>query len=276
MGLNISVLTVKHYICKLAILLPVSVLVFTTQLKTEANDKFIPFFDSQNNPVPVGFPPGKKLDISPPPPILNNFDKAVLKICGPIGTRVKSYKFKRLLSYYPDVVQKLQQATGGQLRPNRRRKSAFIQDLTNIWFRRKGFEHIFCGEIYNNNDIGGLHFYGRYLQLQNQGIAGRLPHNSQREEVVPGIIYTMGVVLQHKNRLVRDVIKGYTYVSNAQEILIDVTRIFQLQENTEGACIFSVKDQETGKTFPAVFVRGNRGIITFYPDATPKGRQCKK
>nr|WP_088243490.1 EndoU domain-containing protein [Calothrix rhizosoleniae] len=260
---------------RLAILLPFAIVMLAIQAKAEKNDKFIPFFDTINNPVPVAFPSGKNLDISPPPPVLNNFDQAILEICGPIGTRVESYKFKQLLSNYPDVVKKLQQVTGGELRPNRRRRSEFIQDLTNIWFQRKGFEHIFCGEIYNTNDIGGLHFYGRYLQIQNQGIGGRLPNNSQREEVVPGVIYTMGVVLKQENRLVRDVIKGYPYLSNAEEMLIDATQIFKLQGDTEGACIFDVKDKETGKTFPSVFVRRNRGIITFYPDATPKGRKCK-
>jgi hypothetical protein len=72
------------------------------------------------------------------------------------------------------------------------------------------------------------------------------------------------------------VIKGYTYVSNAEEMLVDTTRIFKLQGNTEGSCIFNVTDGDSGKTFPAVFVRKNQGIITYYPDATPKGRQCKQ
>ena len=183
--------------------------------------------------------------------------------------------FKRLLSQYPDVVEKLQQITNGELRPGRRSRSEFINDLTDIWFQRKGFEHIFCGEIYNQNDIGGLHFYGRYLQLQQQGIGGRLPNNTRRQEVVPGIIYTMGVVIKQKHRTVTDVIKGYGYLSNSLEILLDVTQIHKLQGNSEGACIYQVRDRDTGQTFPAVFVRREQAIITFYPDATPKGRQCK-
>jgi hypothetical protein len=71
---------------------------------------------------------------------------------------------------------------------SQRRKSDadFLDDLTAIWFNRRGFEHIFCGDINNSTTIGGLHFAGRYLQLQNQGIAGRLPNNSNREEVIPG------------------------------------------------------------------------------------------
>ena len=159
--------------------------------------------------------------------------------------------------------------------PGRTIKSEFLQDLTNIWFKNKGFEHIFCGEIYNENDIGGLHFYGRYLQLQEHKIGGRLPVNPGRQEVIPGVIYTMGVVIKQPNRIVRDVIKGYGYLTNAEELLVDVTKVYKQQKNTEGACIYQQLDKETGKIFPTVFVRKNRGIITFYPDATPKGRKCK-
>ncbi|MBD2775018.1 EndoU domain-containing protein [Iningainema tapete] len=236
--------------------------------------KLLPFFDNEDNPVPVGFPAGQQLDISPPPPQLNAFDKKVLQTCGSIGTKVSPNKFKQLLSYYPDVVQKLQQVTNGELRSGRKNQAEFIEDLTNIWFKNKGFEHIFCGEIYNANDIGGLHFYGRYLELQNQGIAGRLPNNNQRQEVVPGVIYTMGVVIKQGNQVVRDVIKGYGYLSNAEEMLLDATKIFKLQGNTEGACIYNVRDGNTGKSFPAVFVRKDKAIITFYPDATPQGTKC--
>lgn len=250
-------------------------LLWLSVVSVAENTSLQPFFDQTNNPVPVAFPTGQRLDITPPPPQLNSFDRAVVKICGPIGTRVRAESFKQLLSYYPDVLQKVQQLSGGELRPGRKTKAEFLEDLTSIWFRRRGFEHIFCGEIYNPRDIGGLHFVGRYLQLQNQGIGGRLPNNSQREEVITGIIYTIGVVLKQGDRLVTDVIKGYAYVSNAQEILLAATQAFKAQENTEGACIYSMRDQETGQSFPSVFVRESNAIITFYPDATPSGRPCK-
>ncbi|MBX9255118.1 EndoU domain-containing protein [Desmonostoc muscorum CCALA 125] len=243
--------------------------------QSQQNTKLLPFFDNVDNPVPVRFPPGQQVDITPPPPQLNSFDQAVLKICGSIGTKVSSNSFKQLLSSYPDVLKKVQEASGGELRLGRRNKAQFLEDLTNIWFKRQGFEHIFCGEIYNANDIGGLHFYGRYLQLQNEGIGGRLPNNQGREEVVPGVIYTMGVVIKQKNRTVTDVIKGYGYLSNAVEMLLDTTKIFKLQGNNEGACIYNVRDRETGKSFPTVFVREEKAIITYYPDATPFGAKCK-
>ena len=241
----------------------------------QKNAELLPFFDNQDNPVRVNYPSGAKLDITPPAPQLNSFDIAVLKTCGAIGSPVKPSKFKQLLSDYPQVLTKIKQATKGELLPGRKSESEFLQDLTSIWFKNKGFEHIFCGEIYNENDIGGLHFHGRYLQLQEHKIGGRLPINPGRQEVVPGVIYTMGVVIKQPNRTVRDVIKGYGYLTNAEELLIDVTKVYKLQENTEGACIYQQLDKETGTSFPTVFVRKNRGIITFYPDATPRGKRCK-
>jgi len=266
----------KRIFCGLTSLLLFSSMGLNNRVNAQQeNTELLPFFDNQDNPVLVNHPSGAKLDITPPAPQLNSFDKAVLKTCGKIGSRVRPSEFKQLLSDYPEVLTNIQKATKGELRPGRRRKSEFLQDLTNIWFKNKGFEHIFCGEIYNENDIGGLHFYGRYLQLQNEKIGGRLPVNPGRQEVIPGVIYTMGVVIKQPNRTVRDEIKGYGYLSNAEELLTDVTKVYKQQKNTEGACIYQQLDKQTGTSFPTVFVRKNRGIITFYPDATPRGKRCK-
>ncbi len=273
---NTRISQLKGIFIKLTALVSIFSICLNNPVNAQQQDtELLPFFDNQNNPVPVNFPPGAKLDITPPAPQLNSFDKAVLKTCGPIGKTVKPNQFKQLLSNYPEVLTKIQEATRGELSPGRKSRSEFLQDLTNIWFKNKGFEHIFCGEIYNKNDIGGLHFYGRYLELQEQKIGGRLPINPGRQEVVPGVIYTMGVVIKQRDRIVRDVIKGYGYLTNAEELLVDVTKVFKQQGNREGACIYQQLDKETGKTFPTVFVRKNKGIITFYPDATPRGRRCK-
>ncbi len=265
----------KRIFSTLTTLVLTSSIVFHSSAKAQQQEtELLPFFDNQDNPVPVNYPPGAKLDITPAPPQLNSFDKAVLKTCGPIGTRVKSHQFKQLLLKHPEVLTKIQEAVDGELRLGRRSQSIFLQDLTKIWFKNKGFEHIFCGEIYNENDIGGLHFSGRYLELQNEKIGGRLPVNPGRQEVIPGVIYTMGVIIKQPNRTVKDEIKGYGYLSNAEELLVDITKIFKQQKNTEGACIYQQLDKETGITFPTVFVRKNKGIITFYPDATPTGYRC--
>lgn len=235
----------------------------------------LPFFDDRNNPVTVSVPAGQKVDMTPPPPPLNEFDRAVLKTCGPFGNRVKPESFKQLLVQHPDVLRQIKQAVGGYLHPSRSSDSAFLDDLTTIWFNRRGFEHIFCGEISGENKLGGLHFAGRYLQLQNEKIAGRLPNNSKREEVIPGVAYTLGVEIKKGDRSVRTNLKSYPYISDAREILLEATKAFKSQKNTDGACIYNVRDKDTGKSYPAILVKNSSAIITFYSEVTPKGNACK-
>lgn len=237
-----------------------------------ANSSLLPFFDQTNNPVSVGVPRNQAVDISPVPPSLNAFDQKVLETCGAFGSKVSTVSLRRLFSESPQVVQQIKQTVGGELFAGRRSDQQFRDDLVTIWSDRNGFEHIFCGEIRSSQQIGGLHFAGRYLQLQNQGIAGRLPNNSRSEEVQEGEIYTLGVEVKQGNRVIaRDRKKGYSYVSNAQEILTDATQAFKAFRNTSAgnqACLYTIRD-EAAPPFQAVFVKTSRAIVTFYPDATP-------
>ncbi|MGB3207869.1 MAG: EndoU domain-containing protein [Crinalium sp.] len=89
-----------------------------------------------------------------------------------------------------------------------------------------------------------------------------------------GVVYTFGVVIKQGNRTVSDRLKGYSLVSDAAEILIDATKAFKSQGNKEGACLYPVRDQNSGKSYQAVFVKDRKAIVTFYPDATPKGKVC--
>ncbi len=237
----------------------------------------LPFFDQDNNPVTVGVPRNQKVDITPVPPQLNAFDQKVLNTCGTFGSKVSTISIRRLLAESPQVVQQINQTVGGELFSGRRSENQFRDDLVTIWSDRSAFEHIFCGQIRGSNQIGGLHFVGRYLQLQNQGIAGRLPNNSKAEEVIDGEIYTLGVEVRQGDRIVaRDSKKGYSYISNAQDILIDATRAFKSFRNTTNAtraCLYTVHDS-SAPPFKAVFVKTNRAIVTFYPDATPKPNEA--
>ncbi|MDF5730472.1 MAG: EndoU domain-containing protein, partial [Rhizonema sp. PD38] len=92
---------------------------------------------------------------------------------------------------------------------------------------------------------------------------------------VNGYIYTMGIMIKQGDKIVSDRIKGYSYLTNAEDILLDATKIFKLQGDHQGDCIYNVRDWKTGKSFPSVFVRKEKAIITFYPDATPHGQQCR-
>ena len=242
-----------------------------------AKSGLLPFFDRVDNSVTVGFPRSQKVDITPVPPSLNAFDQKVLNTCGTFGSKVSTISLRRLLSESPQVVQQIKQAVGGELFSGRRSENQFRDDLITVWSGRSAFEHIFCGQVRGATRIGGLHFVGRYLQLQNQGIAGRLPNNSQAEEVIAGEVYTLGVEVRQGDRVItRDSKKGYSYVSNAQEILVDATRafkVFRTTANANQACLYTVRDASSVPPFQAVFVKTNRAIVTFYPDATPKPNQ---
>lgn len=237
---------------------------------TNPRSNLLPFFDQENNPVPVGFPRDRKVDITPNPPALNAFDQKVLNTCGSFGSRVSTVNLRRLFAESPEVIQSIKTAVGGEIFPGRRSDQQFRDDLVRIWSDRGGFEHIFCGEIDGSRKIGGLHFAGRYWQLQQAGIGGRLPNNSRAEEVSEGEIYTLGVEIRQGNRTIRDAKKGYSYVSNAQELLVDATRAFkQFKASGQKACLLTVSDPNATKPFKAVFVKTQSAIVTFYPDATP-------
>lgn len=243
---------------------------------SQPSSSLLPFFDAEDNPVSVDFPRGAQKDISPPPPELEEFDRKILALCGAeFDAPVSNVKFRQLMTFYPDVVLKLKQATGGELKPNRRSNSQFLDDLTAIWFEQKGFKHIFCGEQ-DGKSIGGLHFVGRYLELQQNGVAGRILRTGNgrkaTQEVVDGEIYTFGVAIVQNGRVIAEnPIKGYPYTLNAQEMLLEATRGFKLFKSTSKeskGCLLTIAVPGT-TPHQAVFVKKAGAIRTFYPDATP-------
>lgn len=231
------------------------------------NSQFIPFFDNINNPINVAV--GGKQDITPPPPTLSEFDLAVNELCGEPGTAVDPADFQTMLNQFPDVLAKIKTSVGGSITAGNTNDPDFIDDLTNLWFKTQGFDHIFCGEA-TGNTIGGLHFVGRYLDLQNKGLAGRLPGADNKAEVEPGVVYTLGAVMQVGNRKIQSPVKGYGYTLNAEDILEIATKAYKDNPHsgaTTKACLLSVTDD--GKTFDSVFVTKENSIRTIYPDATP-------
>ena len=231
----------------------------------------LPFFDDINNPLKLNV--GGNADITPPAPALNAFDLAVNNTCGAAGKVVSATEFKDLLHQHPDVLQRLQTFTQQRVyanRPTPASSDAYLQDLSDAWFSLKAFDHVFCGEPKAGSAIGGLHFYGRYVQLQASSTACRM-NNFRQNEVVPGVLYSMGVVMKTANDgEARSSIKGYGLTLNAEDILKAATRAFAdnpTDSSVSTACTLPVTDD--GKHFSTVFVRRANGIRTFYPDATP-------
>jgi hypothetical protein len=240
-----------------------------------------PFFDDLRNPTPAPLKFGGRADITPPAPALNEFDKAAAKVCGPAGKVVAADEFKQLLRDNSAVLDRIMEFTGGRVfanRPARGNREDYLGELTEAWFALKAYDHIFCGEPNpSGGQIGGLHFHGRYLQLQQTGEACRMP-NYDQNEVVPGLIYTMGVMMRNASGgITRDARKGYGLTLSAEDILKVVTRAFTENATTSSesmGCILPVADD--GRKFKTVFVRRAAGIRTFYPDATPNGRGERK
>lgn len=227
-------------------------------------NQFIPFFD--NDPSSLRNRNG--IDITPPPPVLNEFDVAINRLCGDPGTEVSRADFQETLQQFPDVIARIKENVGGSLVAGRTSDDEFLEDLTNIWFNVNGFDHVFCGEPGRN--IGGLHFAGRYLDLQQRNLAGILRSSIDNAEVIPGAVYTIGVVMQVGDRQVSSPIKGYAYTLNAEELLELGAKVYEDNPNLgtrNEACLVGINND--GQTFDNVFVARDGGIRTFYSDATP-------
>lgn len=243
---------------------------------TSQPEQCLPFFDNENNPVKVNV--GGLVDITPPAPPLNDFDLAVNGICGAPGKVVSPAEFQSLLRSHPEVLERIRAFTGNRVFANRPVPDSgetFLRDLTDAWFAIKAFDHIMCGQPEAGKAIGGLHFVGRYVQLQASGDACRMS-NFRQNEVVPGVLYSMGATMKSANGgIARSSIKGYGMTLNAEDILKVATRAFAenptpSQEST--ACLLPLADD--GVRFTTVFVRRAAGIRTFYPDATPDPREA--
>lgn len=238
----------------------------------------LPFFDTVDNPVKVKV--GGTVDLSPPPPALDAFDNALTQTCGAPGKVVAAEEFKSLLRAHPEVTARIKAFTGSKVfsdRPAHTETSTYIDDLAEAWFAIKAFDHIMCGEPGGGRGkIGGMHFHARYLQLQQSGEAC-LMGNHDQNEVVPGVLYTTGVVMRLADgRVVRDARKGYGLTLSGEDLIKLITRAFAENPTTSAdssACLLPVRDD--GKAFTAVFVRRAAGIRTFYPDATPSPREPK-
>jgi Bacterial EndoU nuclease len=171
------------------------------------------------------------------------------------------------------VFDRIKVAVGGEIFHGRTTDSEFIADLIEIWFKRHGFDHIFCGNIHNGQ-LKGMHYVGRYLQLQEQGLAGKLPNNQHQEETIVGAVYTLGVVLKYDNRLIIDRRNGYALVTDAAELLIAATLAFKAKVRPRNTCNFDIFDVDSGHTYTAVIVKEDNAIVTFYPDANPPDSRC--
>jgi hypothetical protein len=229
------------------------------------------FFDALHNPVHVAV--GGNADITPSAPPIEPFGHAVNAVCGAPGKQTTEAEFKQLMRDHPQVLADVMAYTGGKVFADRDALSdpaAYLEDLAEAWYAVSAFDHIFCGETKGSSKVGGLHYHGRYQQLQASGDACRLPNHPQNE-VVDGSIYTMGVRMKRPSGgWAQSSYKGYGLTFSAADILKLATRALTenpTRSSDSTGCILAVNDG--GTRYDMVFVRRARGIRTFYPDATP-------
>ncbi len=235
-----------------------------------SKSKYRPFFDNRQNPEKIRS--GARVDMTPPAPQLDAFDRAVNQLCGALGSKVSPRAFQIMMKAHPGVLKAVQTFTKGKVFGQKKPPSsldAYLNQLTDAWFSSHGFEHIYCGEP-RRGKIGGLHFWGRYLELQEKQLGGRIANNASREEALPGAIYAIGVEIEVGGEVVRSPIKGYSLTLSAADLLKAGTKAFAdnpTKSSRNESCILRVQDD--GKDFKMVFVRKAKGIRTFFPDATP-------
>lgn len=209
-------------------------------------------------------------DATPPPPDLGAFDRAILDLCGPWGSRPSRTGFRRVLDL-PEVagdVSAIREALGSAVRGGAVAKDRFADELTALWFAEEGFRHVFCGEP-GEERLGGLHFRGRFLEMQERGWGGLAA--CERAEIDPPI-YTIGVeYLTPSGRRERVCPKGYSIGLDARALLIEATKAFrskQIGRADEAMCLHRISSS-TSRHYYAVLVSRAGAIRTFYPDASP-------
>jgi hypothetical protein len=220
-----------------------------------------PFFDRRD---------AGESDPTPHPPSLTAFDRAVLDLCGGWGSRPSRTRFRQMLEH-PDLAADVAQlrdeldhaVRGAPLSPAR-----FADELTALWFAEDGFRHVFCGEP-REERLGGLHFKGRFLQMQERGWGG-LAACGQAEIDPP--IYTIGVeYTTPSGQLELACPKSYSTALDARALLVEATRAFRAQQAKrpgEAMCVHEVGRSES-RSHLAVLVSRAGAIRTFYPHASP-------
>jgi hypothetical protein len=224
----------------------------------------LPFFDDVSDPPD---------DPSPPSPPLDALDRGVLEVCGEWGSRPRARDFRALLDRpeVEDQVRSLYLGLDRRIRGAESTLRRFKDELTAVWFEARGFEHVFCGEP-RADGLSGLHYRGRYLDLQAQGLAGLMTGSECRATEVDPPVYTVGVRyrLPGGGPLRATCPKGYAYDLGARDLLFAATHAYRALRRQHGAemCLQEIAVAAGDDYFAVVVVRGD-AIRTFYPDRSP-------
>lgn len=201
---------------------------------------------------------------APSLPLIEPLDIAVLKTCGNWGHHVTDEEFMSLVSNNHASFNLLYQLYQKQLQEIGIEQNDFILFFTKIWMDEQGFEHIFCGEP-DSNKLGGLHFFPRYAEAQENSWAGYA-----KTKYIGSYIYTIATnyIDPGSNNIKLDEIKGYHLEMNAMDIFSEILKIY-LQTYDEDRTVIvetvSIDGTISYHAHTAKIVVKNNAIRTFYP-----------
>lgn len=207
--------------------------------------------------------------------------KTILQACGKIRGQITKDELNAIISDNGAIKDSLPDSLRGLAEQD-------LKDLfQRIWQAQNGLNHVFCGE-WKRGTIGGLHYWGRYLQLQvNKSACLR-----KGIEVSPKGVYAVGVssadgANEHEK-------KGYALGQNAIDILrIGNSSFLQCCESDQGRITWqenpdygtlekkfltyypypngdsSVANVVICKKYKNTDAQKAAGILTVYPDITP-------
>jgi hypothetical protein len=107
-------------------------------------------------------------------PALTAVDREILALCpARPDVSVSAGDVQRFFSnHYDDPRIQRALAAAGRSRTGAGAKQANIEWLTSLWVStgpRNAFTHVFCGDEWLEQNIGGLHYLPRYAQLESEG-----------------------------------------------------------------------------------------------------------
>lgn len=217
-----------------------------------------PFFDEVDD--------GSR-DPSPSRPTLTALDHAMLEACGPWGSRPRRGTFRSILDR-PELAPELSAvhaALDGSGPKSRTAWDRFKDEVADVWFAADGFAHVFCGEP-KPDELAGLHYRARYLELQEQGLAGLLDIEACPATEIDPPVYTVGV--RYRSRpagpLRSACPKSYALDLGAADLLLAGVQAWR-DGRGDRMCLI-----ELAGGYHAVAVLTGRGVRTLYPDSTPR------
>lgn len=205
-----------------------------------------------------------------PAPTLGAFDRAVLEICGPWGSRPSRAAFRALFDR-PDLANDaaaIAAALDFTVRDRRLSPRAFADALTALWFAEDGFRHIFCGEP-GEERLGGLHYKGRFLEAQERGFGGLAPCRAGDPD--PPLVSVGFAYRTPSGGRATACPKSFSTRLDARALLIEASLAFRAKGRGpagERMCLHPLGEAHGAPDF-AVLVERSGAIRTFYPTASP-------